>query len=170
MREHSARVLAYAYNRGASRSEAEDVVAEVFLVCWRRLDDVPAPALPWLVGVARKVLANQRRALRRREALQTRIEENIASFDAGRGTLSAVNDSSAGVLGALAQLNAADQDALLLVAWDGLSNKESAQVLGCSQAAFGVRLYRARRRLLKHLEEMRTSSKVENDIGQREAP
>jgi RNA polymerase sigma-70 factor (ECF subfamily) len=58
-RAHEAAVLAYARRRAPAI--AEDVVAETFLVCWRRLDDVPANALPWLYAVARNVLANERR-------------------------------------------------------------------------------------------------------------
>ena len=38
--------------------------AEVFLVAWRRLDEVPADGLPWLYATARGVIANQRRAAR----------------------------------------------------------------------------------------------------------
>jgi RNA polymerase sigma-70 factor (ECF subfamily) len=40
-------------------SHAEDVAAEVFLVLWRRLDDIPADAedaRAWLFGVARRTL------------------------------------------------------------------------------------------------------------------
>ena len=62
------RVLGYAIRRTSDRAAAEDAVSETFLVAWRRLDDVPAEALPWLLGVARKVLANQRRAAGRRAA------------------------------------------------------------------------------------------------------
>jgi len=169
MREHSTRVLSYAYNRGASRSEAEDVVAEVFLVCWRRLDDVPDPTFPWLLGVARKVLANQRRSRNRREALQARIEQTVDLSRGDREGLFAAGDSSTGVLYALGQLNEADQEALLLVAWDGLSYREAAQVLGCTRTAFGLRLHRAKGRLLKYLETMRTSTESESDADRRDA-
>jgi RNA polymerase sigma-70 factor (ECF subfamily) len=60
-RDHYAAVRGYALRR-APRDMAPDVVAETFLVAWRRLDDVPADALPWLYGVARRVLANARRS------------------------------------------------------------------------------------------------------------
>jgi hypothetical protein len=35
---------------------AEDVASEVFIVAWRRLDGIPEPALPWLLGVARNLM------------------------------------------------------------------------------------------------------------------
>lgn len=162
MREHSARVFAYACNRGARCTEAEDVVAEVFLVCWRRLDDVPTLALPWILGVARKVLANQRRSRNRQTALRTRIEQDVASSDrVWRDTFAATTDANAGVLEALGQLAELDREALLLVAWDGLCYKDAAQVLGCTPTTFGIRLYRARRRLLKYLGGIRTSKELE---------
>ena len=41
---------------------------------------------------------------------------------------------------------------LRLVAWDGLDVREGAEVLGCSQGAFRVRLHRARRKLARRLD------------------
>ena len=60
---HAARVYAYAARR-SSPDVANEVVGETFLVAWRRLDDVPPDPLPWLLNVARKVLANVRRKSR----------------------------------------------------------------------------------------------------------
>jgi len=51
------------------------------------------------------------------------------------------------VLAALAALPAADMELLTLVAWHGLKPAEAARVVGCSTAAYFVRLHRARRRL-----------------------
>jgi len=59
--------------RRVNPSTADDVVAEVFVVCWRRLDEVPVDPLPWLLGVARRVLSTQRRGERRRGALRDRL-------------------------------------------------------------------------------------------------
>ena len=169
MREHSARVLAYAANRGASRAEAEDVVSEVFLVCWRRLDDVPSPALPWLLGVTRKVLANQRRSRARQRAVTERIGKSFGARD-GWVSPSPPGDFGDGGLEALAKLSEPDREALLLVAWDGLTNKEAAGVLGCTQSAFGLRLFRARRRLMKQMDDIRTFQESEGMVGQRIKP
>ncbi|MEL6983584.1 MAG: sigma factor, partial [Actinomycetota bacterium] len=71
---HSAAVMAYALRR-CSSDDAADVVSETFVVAWRRLDDIPEePAVkPWLFGVARRVLANQRRGLRRRGELVRKV-------------------------------------------------------------------------------------------------
>ncbi len=73
-RLHGPDVLAYARRRTATFADAQDALAETFLVCCRRVPDVPDDPLPWLLGVARKVLANQRRSRLRRSALRTRLE------------------------------------------------------------------------------------------------
>ena len=41
-----------------------------------------------------------------------------------------------------------------MCAWEGLSTKEAAEVVGCSAATFGVRLHRARARLSRALDEI----------------
>ena len=55
------------------------------------------------------------------------------------------------VLDALASLKEDDREALLLVAWEGLSHRDAARVLGVRETTFGVRLHRARRRLVRAL-------------------
>jgi RNA polymerase sigma factor (sigma-70 family) len=144
--EHFRAVSAYARRR-AAEAEAEDVVAETFLVAWRRLDEVPGDAKPWLLGVARRVLANQRRAAGRRLALTQRVaRERVAEPDRRP------------ILEALERLPESDRELLLLVAWDGLSTGEAAATLGCSRPAVKVRLHRARRRLGAELERLEPTS------------
>ena len=122
-----------------------DVVADVFVVAWRRLDDLPSAPLPWLLGVARKTVANHLRSARRRSALLERLHavERPSSVDASH---------TEPALAALASLRERDREALRLIAWEGLSREEAASVLGCSTAAFRVRLHRARTRLSRALD------------------
>jgi RNA polymerase sigma-70 factor (ECF subfamily) len=136
-REHATDVAAYALRR-TDRATAEDVVAETFVVVWRRLHRVPAEPLPWLYAVARKVLANQRRGAARRSALRRRLES---------GTADASYSPDVVVRDALAALPESDREILRLVAWEGLSPTDAAVVLGCSATAARLRLYRARNRL-----------------------
>ena len=143
--EHFRSVSAYALRR-AGHADADEVVAETFLVVWRRLDDVPRDAKPWLLGIARRVLANQRRAAGRREALRARVAvERESDLEPGRRPP---------VIEALAGLSKGDREVLLLMAWDGLSTREAAVVLGCSAAAAKVRAHRARNRLRAQLETL----------------
>jgi RNA polymerase sigma-70 factor, ECF subfamily len=146
---HYASVLAYALRR-VDAELAEDVAAETFLVAWRRLHRVPVDPLPWLYGVARKMIANQRRGIRRREALIAKLKQD-ASGARGPWDIADRVVERAGVLAALARLGERDREALRLAAWEGLETARAARAAGCSRAAFAVRLHRARRRLMKEL-------------------
>lgn len=125
---------------------APDVVAETFLVAWRRLDDVPAAALPWLLRVARNVIGDVYRADARRAALDAEMRAWVDGLGRDEDAAEHAVERIA-VLRALASLSAGDREALTLVAWHGLSAAEGARVTGCSKATFFVRLHRARRRL-----------------------
>ncbi|MCU1670304.1 MAG: polymerase subunit sigma-24 [Blastococcus sp.] len=147
--EHAPAVLRYA-RRHVLPDEVEDVVAETFVVAWRRLDEVPPYGLPWLLGVARHVSANVRRSRRRRAALSDRIADN-SQDDADVSWPEPVQDDP--VTTALRRLPDADRELLTLIAWDGLSHEEAAAAVGCSKGALKVRLHRARRRLVALLGE-----------------
>lgn len=140
-------VRAYALRRNAA--SVEDVMADVFLVAWRRSDSVPEDPLPWLLGVARRVMANQRRAQRRRAALGGRLRTAHSASDANPPSGTIGEELAA----ALASLSDLEREALLLVAWEGLEPNRAAKAAGCSDAAFRVRLHRARRRMAARLSD-----------------
>jgi len=146
-RRHAGQVYAYARRR-CGADDAPEVVADTFLVAWRRLDHVPADALPWLLGVARKVIGNHRRSAGRRASLQSRLEASRPQVmeDPIPGV-----DATVDVGRALDRLLPAEREALLLVAWERLDIARAAAAAGCSRATFSVRLHRARRRLMKEL-------------------
>jgi RNA polymerase sigma-70 factor (ECF subfamily) len=120
----------------------DDVVAETFLVAWRRLDDMPEEALPWLLGVARRVLSTHRRAAGRRERLGARL---IATHP--RTSIEVPEPADERVAAALAQLSEKDREALILVAWDGLTPQQAAAALGEPAGRLRVRLHRAKHRM-----------------------
>ena len=144
--EHAARVKAYALRR-SDPATADDVVSDVFLVAWRRLAEVPEPALPWLYGVARRVLANRRRGESRTAALRERLAGESPRGDHGpRPGDPGVRDGDPRVWLALDALPEADREVLILHAWEELAPAEIATVLGVRPNAISVRLHRARRR------------------------
>jgi RNA polymerase sigma-70 factor, ECF subfamily len=147
---HAERVLAYALRR-TSRDDAPEVVAEVFLVAWRRLGDVPDDAVPWLLGVARKVISNQRRASRRRTALALRLKQGIGREQSQTDDPASEVTAHLMLVEALSRLGEWDQEALMLVAWEHLDTRRAAASMGCSTSTFSVRLHRARKRLAKEL-------------------
>ncbi|GII77605.1 siderophore-interacting protein [Sphaerisporangium rufum] len=143
---HYRSVLGYALMR-AEPDTAEDVASETFLVAWRRLDDIPGLPLPWLLGVARNLLAKQRGARYRGRTLIDRIASFTTAADqTGWDVADHVLDRQS-ALAALASLRAGDLEAITLVTWQGLTPDEAAAVLGCSTRTFNVRLHRARTRL-----------------------
>ncbi|MDQ6777033.1 MAG: sigma-70 family RNA polymerase sigma factor [Actinomycetota bacterium] len=134
--------------RRASEFVVEDVVAETFLVAWRRFSEIGGDPLPWLLGVARRVLANELRGDRRRVALVDRLQGLTGTATSSWESPAEINGVLAAALGRLSER---EREVLLLVAWDGLDPARAAQVLGCSPTAFRVRLHRARRRIAKEL-------------------
>ena len=152
-RENYLPVRRYALRR-TSREATNDVVADTFLVAWRRLDDVPSDALPWLIAVARRVLANQRRSAVRGAALEQRV---ATAEGHERASDPAESVAEAELLRlALARLSDREREALMLVAWDGLSGARAARAAGCTRSAFAVRLHRARARLASELASLDT--------------
>src|SRR5580704_17111219 len=153
---HAPAVKAYVLRR-SDASSADDVVAEVFVVCWRRFHELPPDALPWLLGVARRVLSTQRRSERRRAALEDRLAGT--AVEAVEGT---TTGEDCVLAAALARLSDADRELLLLIAWDGLLPTQAAAVLGVKPATARVRLMRARRRLSHVLarEELASRARV----------
>lgn len=143
---HSQDILAYALRRTSSPEDAGDVVAETFLVAWRRFAEIPKDdeARLWLYGTARYVLKNQLRGDRRRANLSVQLRADLARrpVPADPGS-----DRSDAVIAALKRLAEPDRELLRLIGWEGLTPSDAARVLGLSPVAARVRLHRARKRL-----------------------
>jgi RNA polymerase sigma factor (sigma-70 family) len=147
--DNSLRVLAYS-SRHVGASAAQDVVSDVFFVAWRRIDEVPADALPWLLVVARNTISNRRRGVAR----QNRLTDQLANFERSSSASAAADEIALdrrAMLAALADLSFVEREAVLLTGWDGLSLTQAATVAGCSRRAFELRLHRARNRLRRAL-------------------
>jgi RNA polymerase sigma factor (sigma-70 family) len=154
---HHAALCAY-FARRVERSEVEDLVAETFIVAWRKLPRRIEHPLPWLYAVAGNVLANHRRKATRRGAAQ--IGDALSAAVPGDP---AERLSDHGLAEAFAQLGENDREAIQLVAWEGLSVADAARAAGCSAPTFAVRLSRARRRLQRLLEPA-TAAPIREDL------
>ncbi|MGO8870113.1 MAG: RNA polymerase sigma factor, partial [Acidimicrobiales bacterium] len=152
-------IVAFARRR-VGPDACQEIAAETFLVAWRRFESVPETALPWLYQVASFTIANHRR----REARTVPYGEST-NLDRFMGPFHP-HENYAGdglITRAFASLSSKDKEVLRLAAWDGLNSAEGAAVLGCSIAAFKVRLHRARSRLAKRL----TTPQVEPRVAER---
>jgi RNA polymerase sigma-70 factor (ECF subfamily) len=139
--EHADAVFTFVSRRLAS-GDAEDLVADVFVVAWRRREQLPADPRGGLFGVARRLLSNSRRGEVRSAALFERLS---------REPVSAANtdevESRVSILSALETLDADDRDLLELLAWDGPTREQLAAVFGVNRGTIAVRIHRARRKL-----------------------
>lgn len=144
-------VLGYALRRTASPEDAADVVADTFLVAWRRLTEVPegSGARAWLFGVARRVLANHRRGEKRRDRLGGAVAAELRQLRPPAGHGSPTDDL---VLEALGHLGVDDRELLTLSSWEGLTPSELALIFDIPATTARTRLRRARQRLRRELE------------------
>lgn len=148
-------------------THAEDVVADVMLVAWRRIDDVPedlSAGRAWLFGVARNTLQNTRRREDRHDAVKVRLGE-VRHDLARAGDHPDLVARRADIVAAWPLLSASDQEAIALSAQDGLTAPEAATVLGISPTAFRLRLSRARRTLRRHLDSTTTADTPDQRPG-----
>ncbi|MDP9841565.1 RNA polymerase sigma factor [Streptosporangium lutulentum] len=143
---HYRSVLGYALLR-TEHGMAEDVSSETFLIAWRRLDELPDPALPWLLGVVRNLLAKQWDSRQRRRNLVDRLAALSTSQDHLIFDIAEHVVDRESALNALATLPEQDVEAMALATWHGLPPDQAAAVMGCSTRTYNVRLHRARKRL-----------------------
>jgi RNA polymerase sigma-70 factor (ECF subfamily) len=144
-RQHARHVLAYALTR-TTRENAHDATANTFLVAWRRFDHVPEDALPWLIGVTRRVLADQWRSEMRRTALSQRLAGLAVAHSSRIDDLPESIVLQRSIRTALTRLRPQDRDLVVLTAWHGFDLEQLAVALDCSKPVASLRLHRARRR------------------------
>ena len=133
--------------------EVNDAVAEVFTIAWRRLPDIPTgdEQRMWLYGVARNVVRNTDRSIRRQTRLFGRLGGLAPSHDPGPETVVVRRSEDDNVVAALRSLPETDQEVLRLSAWEELTNVEIANLLDLDPHAVTMRISRARNRLAKRL-------------------
>ncbi|SIN30412.1 RNA polymerase sigma factor [Micromonospora cremea] len=146
-----AHIVRYGLRRLGDGDASAELAQEVFVVAWRRRGEVPERSLPWLYGVARRLLANQWRSRRAAPDVLpiTDADLNRTVHPSGADVTVGVTD----VRVALATLGDLDQEILRLIGWEELTVSEAAQVLGCTRATAAVRLHRARCRLTEAMSD-----------------
>ena len=155
---HFPQIYSYVARR-LGPEDAADVSGEVFATAFRRrLDYDPGrpEALPWLYGIATRLIGNHRHAERRRWLLLSRSVDGAwdpgAAFDDADARLDAQRLGPM-VMDAIRRLSPGDRDALLLFAWADLSYEQIADALTIPIGTVRSRLHRARSALKGALEE-----------------
>ena len=124
----------------------DDVLADTFLVVWRRWADLPTSLSnrrAWVYGIVRNKVLQATDSVNRQLRL-TRRASSVLHVD------SVLDPDLEGLHEAqrlLALLPPAERDALRLVVFVGLTSTETATVLGCSVSSVTTRVARARKRL-----------------------
>lgn len=152
VRCHARRILAFCLRR-SGHDAAHDAAAEVFAIAWRRFDAVPDgdAAVYWLFGVARRVLANHRRSLRRFLGLASRVRSVAEGPEPSAESVVERSAESHEVNEALRRLKPDDREILTLIVWDEVPRVEVSKLLGISVDAVHKRYQRALDRVEQHL-------------------
>ncbi|MEX1125445.1 MAG: sigma-70 family RNA polymerase sigma factor [Acidimicrobiia bacterium] len=151
--EYRLQILAYCLRRAAP-THAEDACNEVFMVAWRRIDEIPRPpkTVPYLYGIAGKVVSNHRRAFHRR----SRLDEKLSNLGVAPATdpvdLVVQNTEDQRVAAAVRNLKPKDQEIVMLHAWEDLSHEEIAEITGMTAGAVRQRIHRSYQHLARVLE------------------
>lgn len=142
VRDTSPALLAYLARRVDPPHDAADVLAEILLSAYRKLDTVPADqqeAKFWLFSVARRQLANYHRGKKRHRNLATRLAESIR--------ISSPEPAHTAARELLGHLPVRDRELVTLIIWDGFGVAEAGSVLGISPSTARSRYSRAKEKL-----------------------
>ena len=134
--------------RRVEPEHVEDLCSDLFMKAWQKRDLAPAGfELAWLYSIGGHLIANHRRK-------QNTTGKLIAALSTPKFAPSAESLAIADLaLGeAWKKLKPAEQTLMSLVALDGLTVTEAAQVLGITANAASVRLNRTRTKLAQLLE------------------
>ncbi|WP_416483992.1 RNA polymerase sigma factor [Streptomyces sp. CL12] len=143
---HAKTVYNHLFRRTADWAEAEDLTSAVFLHAWRRRSEVALDrdsALPWLLGIAERLLSNTRRRLRRLVSHDESVGDHA---DRVAGEVDDARRMSQ-LHRALARLPRHEREVVELCMWSGLDQQAAATALGVAVGTVKSRLHRARRRL-----------------------
>lgn len=156
---HRQALLRYALRRLDDHGAVQDLVAETFVVVWRRFDEIPPrdQELFWLYGIAGRVLSNTLRGRQRSLRVEMRLAlEREHIQDAPRYGEEDIRQ----LMEALAELGPEERELLQLTYWERLSYREIGLVLGCSEKAAGIRISRARQHLRQLLNETNSPASI----------
>jgi len=162
-KEHRLPVLAYCMRR-TQPGDAADACSETFLVAWRRIDDIPPPpeTLPYLYGIAGRVLANHLRSLHRRSRLDAKLANLAVAPPADPSALIVQGSRDQEVAAAVRKLKPKDREIVMLYAWEDLARDVIADMMGMTRAAIDQRIHRSYQRLARVLEPSPETSAIKS--------
>lgn len=169
-RETRTDLLAYIMRRSPTAEDAADVLAETYLIAWRKLDAIPAGAQArlWLFGVARNLIM---KGASQRHFHQALVERLVSELHSAHPPQAPIQDERSSALrAALEALSERDREIVMLKAWEGLTPKQIAAIVGTPVNVVRVRLHRARMRLRRDLSAPERSAAVAGVLGEKPLP
>ena len=148
--EYFPRVYNYARYRCGDAEAADDLAAQTFeraLSHLRYFDPQRAPFGAWLFAIARNLVSNHLRAVKRRNCLSLDAYEERPSPTASPEERLIQIEAQTELLAALDHLSERERDLLSLKFAAGLTNRRIAEITGLSEANVGVILYRSLQQL-----------------------
>jgi RNA polymerase sigma factor (sigma-70 family) len=157
-RRHVSAIQRYVTRR-IGQVAADDVVSETFLIAFRqraRYQSDGRDCLPWLYGIATRLIGRHWRTevQQLRLLARTGVDPVAEPFTERVDEAVAACQSRSRVAEALASLPKEQRDALLLVAWAGLSYDQVAKATGVPVGTVQSRINRARSRLRAKLADL----------------
>jgi RNA polymerase sigma factor (sigma-70 family) len=165
-RRHVAAVAAFVARRVRDADAVADVVSNTFLAAIRGAEGFdpgrsPDSARFWMLGIARREIAEHHSSAGRQDALARRARGRRQLSDDETARIDELIDAqrlAPEIQVALDELSPAVRDAFVLVAVDGVPQTAAAGVLGISHVALRARLTRARLHLRRRLQGVGTTT------------
>lgn len=174
VQNYQRRVYSTAFRVVGNHEDADDVVQEAFVRAYRGIGgfDQRADFFTWLYRIVINVSINQLRKRRRKQGAiassvdpeQVRLtveQQRSAGGDPSRALELKRLVADIGV--ALDGLSEAVRASFVLVVFDGLSYRQAAEILECSEGTLAWRIHEGRRRLREELAKYLGSTEVEED-------
>ncbi|MFN3236961.1 MAG: sigma-70 family RNA polymerase sigma factor [Pseudomonadales bacterium] len=153
LRRYLPMINSYAARMLGNQADAADIAQEVFIRFWQKsssFDARKAKLGTWLHQIARNLCIDH---FRQQRNLETGVTDNMLETEAATDSdqYQITTESSSAIKQALAALPERQRSALLFCHYQGLSNKQAAEILEVSIDALESLLSRARRGLRGHL-------------------
>ncbi len=148
------RVYTYVRYRVGEASTAEDLAAQIFERILTRIGDYRperAPFAAWLFNVARNVVNDHLRSVRRHPILPLETQDQLISLEPSPEEAAVHVQTNAELLAALALLSERERDIIALKFASGLTNRRIAEIMRLGEKNVSVILYRAMQRLRERL-------------------
>jgi RNA polymerase sigma-70 factor (ECF subfamily) len=152
---HQRMIHALTYRMTGSLADSADLAQEAFIRAFQRLEDFRGEAKfsSWLYQIAMRTCLNWRKSHARREQLHRDWAEQQPAGGSEGESVAGLDDQSRRIQDVLMKLPTKQRAAIVLTVYEDMNHAEAATVLGCSEATVSWRVFAARRKLKRWLNQ-----------------